>query len=191
MILMDDIIRDGHPSLREEAEEIEFPLSSELKTLADEMIEFLKNSQDYDTAEKYDLRPGVGIAAPQLNVKKRMFAMHIPAELDEAEPTSIVMINPRIIRHSVQTTALQDGEGCLSIDEIHEGFVPRNKRITVEYYDVNGLDGNKIKERFKGYPAIVVQHEVDHLNGILFYDHINPFDPFSRAGNLEIFEEEN
>lgn len=188
MILMDDIIRDGHPSLREEAEEIEFPLSSELKTLADEMIEFLKNSQDYDTAEKYDLRPGVGIAAPQLNVKKRMFAMHIPAELDEAEPTSIVMINPRIIRHSVQTTALQDGEGCLSIDEIHEGFVPRNKRITVEYYD---LDGNKIKERFKGYPAIVVQHEVDHLNGILFYDHINPFDPFSRAGNLEIFEEEN
>lgn len=188
MILMDDIIRDGHPSLREEAEEIEFPLSNDLKTLADEMIEFLKNSQDYDTAEKYDLRPGVGIAAPQLNIKKRMFAMHIPAELEDEEPTSIVMINPRIVRHSVQTTALQDGEGCLSVDDVYEGYVPRNKRITVEYYDV---DGNKIKKRFKGYPAIVVQHEVDHLNGILFYDLINPFDPFSRAGNLEIFEEEN
>lgn len=188
MILMDDIIRDGHPSLREEAEEIEFPLSNDLKTLADEMIEFLKNSQDYDTAEKYDLRPGVGIAAPQLNIKKRMFAMHIPAEREDEEPTSIVMINPRIVRHSVQTTALQDGEGCLSVDDVYEGYVPRNKRITVEYYDV---DGNKIKKRFKGYPAIVVQHEVDHLNGILFYDLINPFDPFSRAGNLEIFEEEN
>lgn len=188
MILMDDIIRDDHPALREEAEKIEFPLNGELKTLADEMIEFLKNSQDYDIAEKYDLRPGVGIAAPQLNVKKRMFAMHIPAELDETEPMSIVMINPRIISHSVQTTALQDGEGCLSVDEVYEGYVPRSKRITVEYFD---LDGHKIKKRFKGYPAIVVQHEVDHLNGILFYDHINPDDPFSRAENMEIFEEEN
>ena len=188
MIVMDDIIRDGHPSLRKVAEEINFPLDSDLKTLANEMIEFLKNSQDTDIAEEYGLRPGVGIAAPQLNVSKRMFAVHIPPELEETDPFSMVMINPRIISHSVQTTALQDGEGCLSIDEVYEGFVPRSKRITVEYYD---LDGNKLKKRFKGYPAIVIQHEVDHLNGVLFYDHINADDPFLMPENMDIFEENN
>jgi len=186
MITMDDIIRDGHPTLRKVSEEITFPLDDDLKQLADDMIEFLKNSQDPETAEKYELRPGVGIAAPQLNVPKKMLAVHIPPELEGTDPFSIVMINPRVISHSVQRTALQDGEGCLSIDEVYEGFVPRNKRVTVEYYD---LDGNKHKERFKGYPAIVIQHEIDHLNGILFYDHINKDDPFMMPEDMDIFEE--
>jgi len=186
MITMDDIIRDGHPTLRKVSEEITFPLDDDLKQLADDMIEFLKNSQDPETAEKYELRPGVGIAAPQLNVSKKMLAVHIPPELEGTDPFSIVMINPRVISHSVQRTALQDGEGCLSIDEVYEGFVPRNKRVTVEYYD---LDGNKHKERFKGYPAIVIQHEIDHLNGILFYDHINKDDPFMMPEDMDIFEE--
>src|SRR5699024_12617695 len=69
------------------------------------------------TAKKYDLRPGVGIAAPQLNVSKKMLAVHIPPELEGADPFSLVMINPRIISHSVQRTALQDGEGCLRSEE--------------------------------------------------------------------------
>lgn len=187
MITMNDIIRDGHPTLREVAKEITFPLNDELKKLASDMIEFLKNSQDVDTAKKYDLRPGVGIAAPQLNVSKKMLAVHIPPELEGADPFSLVMINPRILSHSVQRTALQDGEGCLSIDEVYEGFVPRNKRITVEYYD---LDGNKLKKRFKDYPAIVIQHEIDHLNGILFYDHINTQDPFMMPDDMDIFEDD-
>lgn len=188
MIKMNDIIRDGHPTLREVAEDIIFPLDEELKTLASDMIEFLKNSQDVEMAEKYDLRPGVGIAAPQLNVPKKMLAVHIPPELEEADPFSMVMINPRILSHSVQKTALQDGEGCLSVDEVYEGFVPRNKRITVEYYD---LEGNKLKKRFKDYPAIVIQHEIDHLNGILFYDRINKQDPFMMPEDMEILEDDN
>jgi len=186
MITMDDIVRDYHPTLREKSEKIEFPLNKEFKNLASDMIEFLKNSQDPETAEKYELRPGVGIAAPQLDIPKQMLAVHIPADEEDEEPFSIVMINPRILSHSVKQTALQDGEGCLSIDEVYEGLVPRNKRATIEYYDV---DGNKHKERFKDYPSIVIQHEIDHLNGILFYDHIDEENPYALSDDLEIFEE--
>ncbi len=185
MITMDDIVRDYHPTLRERSEKIEFPLNEELKNLADEMLEFIINSQNPEIAEEYDLRPGVGLAAPQLNIPKQMMTVHIPSD-EEEEPFSLVMVNPRILSHSVKQTALQDGEGCLSIDEVYEGLVPRSKRITVEYYDV---DGNKHKERFKGYPAIVIQHEIDHLNGVLFYDHINQDNPFGLSDDLEIFEE--
>lgn len=186
MITMDDIIRDDNPNLRKTASKIEFPLESDLKKLANKMIQFLKNSQDVEFAEKYDLRAGVGIAAPQLNIDKRMFAIHIPAADDEEEDFSLVMINPRILSHSVKQTVLQDGEGCLSVDEPYEGYVPRNRRITIEYYD---LDGNKHKDRFKKFPAIVIQHELDHLNGILFYDHINKENPFYLDSNTNIFEE--
>ena len=186
MITMNDIVRDYHPTLREKSEKIVFPLNDELDKLADEMIEFLVNSQNPETAEKYQLRAGVGIAAPQVDIPKQMLAVHIPADEEGEEPLSLIMINPRILRHSVKKTALQDGEGCLSIDDVHEGLVPRNKRITVEYYDV---DGNKHEERFKGYPAIVIQHEIDHLNGILFYDWINEEDPFEITENMELFED--
>lgn len=185
MITMDDIVRDYHPSLREQTEKITFPLDDETRKLADDMIEFIKNSQDPEISNQYDLRPGVGIAAPQLNIPIQMFAVHIPAEEGE-EPISRIMINPRIIRHSVKQTALPDGEGCLSIDEVYEGLVPRHKRITVEYYDV---DGKSHTEKFRGYPSIVVQHEMDHLSGILFYDHINDENPFEITKNLELLEE--
>lgn len=68
MITMDDIVRDYHPTLREKANQVNFPLDNETRKLADDMIEFLKNSQDPEIADEYDLRPGVGIAAPQLNI---------------------------------------------------------------------------------------------------------------------------
>ena len=185
MITMDDIVRDYHPTLREKANQVNFPLDNETRKLADDMIEFLKNSQDPEIADEYDLRPGVGIAAPQLNIPIQMFAAHIPAGDDE-QPISRIMINPRIVRHSVKQTALPDGEGCLSIDDVYEGLVPRHKRITIEYYDV---DGTKHEEKFKGYPSIVIQHEMDHLNGVLFYDHINEENPFGLTKNLELLED--
>ncbi len=187
MITMDDVIRDYHPTLRKKAEKIDFPLSEELKNLSEDMLEFLVNSQDPELAEKYQLRPGVGIAAPQLDISKQMFAVHLPGEGEtEEDPLSLVLINPRILRHSVKQTALQDGEGCLSVDEFYEGLVPRHKRITVEYYDV---DGKKHTERFRGYPAIVIQHEIDHLNGVLFFDRINEEDPYHVDENLELYED--
>src|SRR5699024_12195548 len=122
MITMDDIIGNEHPTLRTVAEEVSFTLDDQFKNLASDMIEFLKNSQDEEIAEKYDLRAGVGIAAPQLTISKKILAVHIPAELEGSEPLSLVMINPKIMSHSVQRTALQDGEGCLFIDEEFYGY---------------------------------------------------------------------
>lgn len=68
MLTMKDIIRDGHPTLREKAKEVEVPLSNEDKETLKSMREFLINSQDEETANKYGLRSGVGLAAPQINV---------------------------------------------------------------------------------------------------------------------------
>ncbi|MCA9765342.1 MAG: peptide deformylase [Carnobacterium sp.] len=177
MITMKNIILEGNPTLRKTAEEISFPINEELKTLGQEMLEFLKNSQDADLAEEYQLRAGVGLAAPQLDVSKRMIAVHIPNVDDEtSEPIlSTVMINPKVISHSVQSACLSEGEGCLSVNRDVPGYVPRHTRITVTYFD---LDGQEQKIRLKNYSAIVIQHEIDHINGIMFYDHINKEDPF-------------
>lgn len=182
---MDDVIREGHPTLREIAKDVELPLSKEVIQLADELLQFLKNSQDPEIAEKYALRAGVGIAAPQINVSKRLLAVHVPSSDEETEEPdySAILINPKIISHSVQETCLADGEGCLSVDRDVPGIVPRHKRITVEYYD---LDGAKQKERLRGYPAIVVQHEIDHLNGVMFYDRIDPDNPLALPDNIDV-----
>lgn len=190
MILMTDIIREGNPTLREEAKTVTFPLSNEDMQLAQEMAEFLKNSQDPELAEKYDLRGGVGLAAPQLDQSKRILAVRIPNPLynpedsDNEQPEitfETVMINPKIVSHSVQLAGLEDGEGCLSVDRDIEGVVVRNHRITVSYQDT---EGNVIKKKFKGYDAIVVQHEIDHLHGVMFYDRIDEKDPFAQSKDI-------
>ncbi len=185
MLTMKDVIREGHPTLRQIAETIEFPLDPEVKSLAEDMLQFLKNSQDPDLAEKYELRPGVGIAAPQVDVSKRLIAVHVPTadEEDSTPEFSAVMINPKIISHSVQQTCLSDGEGCLSVDREVPGYVPRHKRIKVDYFD---LDGNKLSIRLRDFPAIVVQHEIDHLNGIMFYDRIDPENPLALPDDIDV-----
>lgn len=185
MITMNDVIREGHPTLRKTAESVDFPLDEETKELAQEMLTFLKNSQDPEIAEEHELRPGVGIAAPQVDVSKRFFAVHLPSSDPEEEKPEFsgILFNPRIVSHSVQQTCLAEGEGCLSVDREVAGYVPRHKRITVEYYD---LDGNKHKERLRGYPAIVVQHELDHLDGVMFYDRIDPDNPLALPDGIDV-----
>ncbi len=182
---MDDVIREGHPTLREIAEAITIPVPEEMKQLGEEMLQFLINSQDPEIAERHALRAGVGIAAPQVNVSKQLLAVHLPSqdEEDDEPEYSVIMVNPRIISHSVQQTCLPDGEGCLSVDREVEGFVPRHKRITVEYVDLNG---HSHKERLRGFPAIVVQHEIDHLNGVMFYDRIDPENPLALPDGIDI-----
>ncbi|MED4994876.1 peptide deformylase, partial [Bacillus safensis] len=114
MITMDDIVRDGHPVLRQTAEAVELPPTEEEKQQLADMIEFVKNSQDADIAEKYGLRPGVGLAAPQINISKRMIAVH--CEDEDGEEYSYALFNPRIVSHSVKRAYLATGEGCLSVD---------------------------------------------------------------------------
>lgn len=167
MLTMNDIIREGHPTLRKVAEEVKLPPTDEEKELLRKMMEFLANSQDPEMAEKYNLRPGVGLAAPQINVSKRMIAVR--CEDHRGELMELGLFNPKIVSHSIETTFLENGEGCLSVDREVKGIVPRYARIKVE---ATTLEGEKITLRLKGYPAIVFQHEIDHLNGIMFYDRI-------------------
>lgn len=183
MITMDDIIREGHETLRTKAIEMTFPLTAEERQIAEDMLQFLKNSQDPEIAEKYNLRGGIGLAANQINVPKRMFALHLLGEDDEF--VSFVAINPKIVSHSVEQTYITSGEGCLSVDRDVPGYVPRHARITVKYKD---LDGQEHKVRLKGLPAIAFQHELDHLNGVMFYDRINKKEPFGPVENGTPFE---
>ncbi|HIX02272.1 MAG TPA: peptide deformylase [Candidatus Ligilactobacillus excrementigallinarum] len=185
MITMDDIIREGHPTLRKRAEKVTFPLSDEKQKLAAQLMEFLENSQDEEIAKKYKLRAGVGLAAPQVNQSIRMTAVLVPGPEGEKPEFKHVLVNPTIISESVQKAALAEGEGCLSVDREVPGYVPRANRIKLRWYD---LEGNEHIDRLKGYPAIVVQHEIDHLNGILFFDHINKDNPFEAPEGTLILE---
>lgn len=192
LINMSDIIREGNPTLRAVAQDVTFPLSDEDIVLGEKMMQFLKNSQDPVTAEKMGLRGGVGLAAPQLDISKRIIAVLVPNLPDaegnppkEAYSLQEVMYNPKIVSHSVQDAALAEGEGCLSVDRVVEGYVVRHSRVTVDYFDKNG-DNHRIK--LKGYKSIVVQHEIDHTNGIMFYDRINEKNPFAIKEGMLIIE---
>ena len=192
LIDMDDIIREGNPTLRAVAEDVTFPLSDQEIILGEKMLQFLHHSQDPVMAEKLGLRGGVGLAAPQLDISKRIIAVLVPNLEDadgnppkEAYSLQEVMYNPKVVAHSIQDAALGDGEGCLSVDRNVPGYVVRHARVTVEYFT---KDGEKKRIKLKGYNSIVVQHEIDHTNGIMFYDHINPNNPFEIKEGLLILE---
>ncbi len=174
MLLMKDIIQEGHPTLRLRAKEVKLPLSKEdLQTLRD-MMELVVNSQDEALVEQYELRPSVGLAAPQINISKKMFCMNTFDEKGE-KLHSYAVVNPKIISYSEEQTYLPGGEGCLSVPEEIVGLVKRAKRIKARVQLVD-LDTGKIEQKIlklSGFPGIVFQHEYDHLLGILFIDKIS------------------
>lgn len=187
MITMKDFVPEKDPILREHAQEVSFPLSKEDYELATKMREFLINSQDEAMAEKYQLRPGVGVAAPQIGQSKQIFAIYIMDYDEEGNPTEPkvdqIVINPKLISHSIEEVALKDGEGCLSVRRAVPGYVPRPKRAKIKFYD---LEGKEHVVKLRNYEAIVFQHELDHLKGIMFYDHINSDAPWAHADNVTI-----
>lgn len=170
----DTIVRDSEPRLREPSTKVDLPLSKEDNEILMTMLQYLRDSIVPELAEEQNLRPGVGIAAPQIGVMKQMLAVSIDYGEDGKEEYALV--NPRIISHSVQNAYLKNGEGCLSVEEEHEGHVFRHARITIKGYDA--LQQQVVKIKLSDYEAIVLQHEIDHLSGILFYDRINQDDPW-------------
>ena len=166
MLRMKDIIDEKDKRLRTVSKDVEFPLSKKDKETIDLMIEFLRNSQIPELSEKYDLRPGMGLSAIQLGIAKRFFV--VVDEVEEGQFETYVLINPKIISNSMEKIYVELGEGCLSINREVEGIVPRYARVTMEAYD---MEGRKIHVRAREELAICFQHELDHLNGILFIDH--------------------
>ncbi len=174
MIKMQHIIREGHPSLTKVSEPVLLPLSKENIELGKSLLTYVQMSQDEEMVKKYKLRPSVGLAAVQINQLKRMFAMHV--EDFDGTLHSYIMINPVIVGTSKEETYLPGGEGCLSVDRPTEGLTPRHYAILVEGYhlDLESLTAKPIKLTLEGYPAIVFQHEYDHLNGIMFTTKLYP-----------------
>lgn len=175
MITMDKIISDSNPILREISKEVELPLNKEDEELLRSMHEYLVNSQDEEMAEKYDLRPAVGIAAVQLGVLKRMCAMLVYDFNDEGEiinTTTYALANPKIVSYTQKMAYLKSGEGCLSVLDDHPGLIHRHAKVTIKGYDL--LTDSDVTIVARGYFAIVCQHELDHFDGKLFYDYIDP-----------------
>lgn len=152
-----DIAKVGNPILRQPAQSVIDITDNGIQQLIDALL---------DTAMK---AKGVGIAAPQVSRSYRLFIVcsHPNPRYPDAplmEPT--VMINPRLLSHSAEM--VKGWEGCLSVSGIR-GLVPRYKAITVEYLD---RQGNLQQQEFTDFVARIFQHELDHLNGILFIDRV-------------------
>ena len=173
MLKTKDILDEKDKRLRLVSKEVSFPLTQKDKDLIDTMIEYLRNSQIDELAEKYDLRPGMGMAAIHLGVAKRYFVE--VDEIEEGKFDTYILINPKIISNSMEKIYVELGEGCLSVNRPVEGIVPRYARVTMEAYD---LEGRKIHVRAREELAIAMQHELDHLNGIMFTDHIDNNNPY-------------
>ena len=175
------IIKDNNPKIRKKSEPVTLPLSNEDKDLIDSMFNYLVKSQDDDYATKHNIRPGVGLAAIQVGIPKRMFVIYY----QKGEQTvQYKLVNPRIIETSLKKAALEQGEGCLSVDKDHEGLVHRYYKIVMKAFDA--IQNKEITIVASGYDAIVLQHEYDHLSGILYYDHIVYDTPYVKLPNEEI-----
>ncbi len=146
------IVTVPHPVLRRKAQPVK-DFGPELQRLIDDMIETMRAA------------PGVGLAAPQVNVPLRVIVVEFGDEEDESVPPRLwAVVNPEIVRQSRETEV--GTEGCLSIPGIL-GEVERPVAITVRGQNRHG---QPVKYKLRGWVARIFQHEIDHLNGILFTD---------------------
>lgn len=172
MLKMNDILDEKDKRLRLISKDVVFPLAEDDKENIKNMIEYLTKSQIEEIAEKENLRPGMGLAAIQLGSVKRYFVIvhETTKENDKKQSfNNYIIVNPTIVSHSEEEICAEVGEGCLSVNRDVDGYVKRYARVTISAFDENG---NKITIRAREELAIAFQHEIDHLNGILFTDKI-------------------
>lgn len=173
------ILDEKNKILHQKSSEVTFPLSEKDKKNINDMLLYLKMSQIDEYNEKYHLRAGMGLAYPQIGILKRIFV--IVEELEDHTFKNYVVINPKIKSQSEELIYVGEGEGCLSINREVDGIVPRSARITFEAYD---MDGNMYTIRVREDIAVAFQHEIDHLNGILFVDRIDKKNPYKNQENM-------
>lgn len=172
------IYTDKDEVLHKKAEEVSFPIDEETSKTMLDMVEYLRLSQDDEFAAKHNIRSGVGLAAPQIGISKRFYAVYLD---DKDKHYEYVLVNPKIISTSVKKAYLSTGEGCLSVPSDIPGFVYRYYKVTIKAYDA--ITNKEVTLRLSGYPAIVFQHEYDHLDGVLYYERIDKNNPFKKDDN--------
>jgi len=173
------IVFAPHESLRQTAEPI-----TQVNNKLHSFIENISSTLIYND------RKGVGLAAPQVNTRWRMFITYLaPGESrnEDNDRQLNIYLNPRIIKTGKQkelggTEDSRPLEGCLSIPRIY-GPVPRFPWVEIEYDYIQGDSLQTNSKRFEGFPSRLVQHEIDHLDGILFTDHSLELD-------LPVYEED-
>jgi peptide deformylase len=138
--------------LRAVADQIEV-VDDEVKALAKDMLDTM-----YDA-------PGIGLAAPQIGVMKRIVVIDVAPEGETPDP--MVLINPEITKFGDEMQVTE--EGCLSIPELYYE-VERPNAVSVKYTD---LDGNEVVKDAEGKLAVCIQHELDHLDGVLYIDYLS------------------
>jgi peptide deformylase len=175
------VIQDPHPILRKRAVPVPMPLTHDDATLLEALLTYVKQSQEPEYAAKHKIREGIGLAAPQVGISKRLIAIYYHRG---ENLVTYALANPLIVSSSIKQIALTGGEGCLSVPIPYEGYVYRAKKITVKAFDL--LQNKDIIIEAEGFDAIVLQHEIDHLNGVLFYDHIDKIDPYKQNDKADL-----
>lgn len=146
-------------------------ISSQVKTVDNHLTKLLKDMQKHLVGKNV----GVGLAAPQLGINQRVFALYLPNKQKENQLTLQFFINPTIVNQSSQLTLgvdkKDDLEGCLSIPKIYAP-VWRPEWLELSYQQIKDGQWQTYHQRFTGFAARVIAHEYDHLQGILFIDHV-------------------
>ncbi|HYE42224.1 MAG TPA: peptide deformylase [Caulobacteraceae bacterium] len=148
-----DILTVPNPVLKQVSTPVEGGVTDELRALMDDMLETM-----YDA-------PGIGLAAIQIGVPKRIIVMDLAGK--DEEPAPQFFVNPEILWKSEELFSYE--EGCLSIPEVYDE-VERPARVRIRYLD---YDGKEVEEEAEGLYAVCIQHEMDHLEGVLFIDHLS------------------
>jgi peptide deformylase len=165
-----EIVTVDNPLLREKSKKVS-RFGGRLERLVEDMFDSMHAVQ------------GLGLAAPQIGVLRRVFIVEVPAELDEegqeiAPPERFVLINPEIVKSRGEE---EMEEGCLSVPG-YQGLVKRATSVVVKGQD---LEGKEVRYRGEGTLAQAFQHEIDHLEGILYLDRLESFDKLWRIETTE------
>lgn len=178
------IVKDNQTTLLSECKKITLPLNQADELIMQKLIDWVRVSQDEKLNQNHEMIEAIGIAAPQIGANVNMYYILVPIFDEKSKKINYfehALINPKIIARSEQIAALKHGEGCLSVDNKHEGLVPRSYKIHVTGYDY--LKKKDINLIVRGYEAIVFQHEQDHLEKKLYYHHINKNYPWLKEAN--------
>jgi peptide deformylase len=148
-----EILTVPNPVLKQKSATVEGGVTDELRALMDDMLETMYAA------------PGIGLAAVQIGVPKRIIVMDLSRDEDPPAPRHFV--NPEILWRSEETLPYE--EGCLSVPEIYDQ-VERPAKVRLRYLN---YQGDEVEEEAEGLYAVCIQHEMDHLEGVLFIDHLS------------------
>lgn len=167
------ILDESDKRLHQKSEEVKFPLDEKTIQKIYDCLDYLEMSQNEELAEKYDLRAGMGLSFCQIGIMKRIFV--VSEDYGDGTFGRYIVINPKVISHSEELIYVGEGEGCLSINRPTVGIVPRYARMRVKAFNEFG---EEFEIRVREDISVAFQHEMDHLEGILFTDKIDKKNPF-------------